>query len=104
MSLDAGVAAFVRANLPPPPARVLEIGAGDGELARALRAGGYDVTAIDPAAADDDVLPVALAELDAPLGSFEAAVAVVSLHHVEPLEPSCAQFFATRRADAMLGS
>ena len=45
------VLAFVRSALPPPPARVLEVGAGDGELAAALLAAGYDVVAIDPAPA-----------------------------------------------------
>ena len=82
--------AFVRANLPEPPARVLEVGAGAGGLARALRAAGYDVLAIDPRSdGDDDVCPVALVDLDEPAGSFAAAVAVVSLHHVDPLEESC---------------
>ena len=81
--------AFVRANLPEPPARVLEVGAGSGGLARALRALGYDVLAIDPKSDSEDVLAVALSELDEPEGSFAAAVAVVSLHHVDPLEESC---------------
>jgi SAM-dependent methyltransferase len=81
--------AFVRANLPEPPARVLEVGAGAGRLARALRATGYDVVAIDPGSDDEDVRSVALADLDEPVGSFAAAVAVVSLHHVDPLEESC---------------
>jgi SAM-dependent methyltransferase len=81
--------AFVRANLPDPPARVLEVGAGAGSLARALRATGYDVLAIDPRSEDEDVRAVALADLDEPAGSFAAAVAVVSLHHVDPLEESC---------------
>jgi len=85
------VLAFVRAALPPPPARVLEVGAGDGELAAALADAGYDVVAIDPAYDGEAVVfPVALLELDEPPASFDAAVAVVSLHHVEPLEPSCA--------------
>jgi len=80
--------AFVRANLPEPPVRLLEIGAGDGELARALAEFGYEVLAIDPDPAGEDVRPVALHELDEPSGTFDAALAVTSLHHVEPLENS----------------
>jgi SAM-dependent methyltransferase len=86
---SADLRAFVRANLPEPPARVLEVGAGDGRLGRALLAAGYDVLAIDPRSESDDVRAVALADLDEPAGSFAAAVAIVSLHHVEPLEDSC---------------
>jgi SAM-dependent methyltransferase len=81
--------AFVRANLPDPPARVLEVGAGDGRLGRALRTVGYDVVAIDPRSEIDDVRAVALADLDEPAASFAAAVAIVSLHHVDPLDESC---------------
>jgi SAM-dependent methyltransferase len=79
----------VRASLPPPPARVLEVGAGDGELAEALTAGGYDVVAIDPASTAANVRAVALHELREPPASFDHAVAVLSLHHVEPLAESC---------------
>jgi SAM-dependent methyltransferase len=100
VSLDVGVAAFVRANLPPPPARILEVGAGGGELARTLRDGGYDVTAIDPASESPDVLRVPLHELDAPAGSFDGAVAVVSLHHVDLLEESCARLAELLRTNA----
>ncbi|MFZ0340788.1 MAG: methyltransferase domain-containing protein [Gaiellaceae bacterium] len=81
--------AFVRANLPDPPARVLEVGAGAGRLAGALRAAGYEVLAIDPEPKSEDVRAVALADLDEPAGAFAAAIAVVSLHHVDPLEESC---------------
>jgi uncharacterized UPF0146 family protein len=82
---------WVRANLPPPPARIVEVGAGEGELARSLRASGYDVTAIDPKSETSDVLPVALIDLPPPAYVYDAAVAVVSLHHVEPLEASIAK-------------
>ena len=79
---------WVRANLPPAPARVLEVGAGDGDLARRLRAHGWYVAAIDPKSHTNDVLPIALADLPPSDEPFDAAVAVVSLHHVEPLEAS----------------
>ena len=80
---------FVLESLPPPPARVLEVGAGDGALAADLRARGYDVLAIDPAATDaPGVEAVALLEVAEPDASFDAALAVRSLHHVEPLPES----------------
>ena len=86
--VDPGVLAFARGALPPAPARVLEIGAGDGELAAALRAQRYAVTAIDPRAEQaEGVEPIAL--IDA-AGTYDAALAIVSLHHVEPLAESCA--------------
>lgn len=46
--------------------------------------------AIDPQSGGPPVQPVALLELAAEPESFEAAVAVVALHHVEPLAESCA--------------
>jgi SAM-dependent methyltransferase len=82
------VEAWVRANLPRAPAQVLEVGAGDGELARRLRAAGYDVSAIDPKSESTDVVSVALVDAPDPPRPFDAAVAVVSLHHVEPLKAS----------------
>ncbi len=86
--LTRDVVAFVRAALPAPPARVLEVGAGKGELAGALRDAGYEVTAIDPAAEPGGIVePRSLIDAE---GSFDAAVSIVALHHVEPLEESCA--------------
>ena len=80
--------AFVMAALPAPPARVLEIGAGRGELAVALKEAGYAITAVDPAAeAGGIVQPCSLLEVR---GSFDVAVSVVALHHIDPLEESCA--------------
>ena len=83
------VLAYVRSALPEPPARVLEIGAGTGELAEALTTLGYAVVAIDPEPTGDRVHAVALHEFEDQAASFDAAVAVLSLHHVEPLDVSC---------------
>src|ERR671930_2172628 len=99
--MTAAVRAYVRSALPPPPARVLEVGAGSGELAAALRAAGYDVVAVDPGGGPG-IVPVPLHELDEPDGSFDAAVAVVSLHHVEPLPLSVDRLAALLRPGARL--
>ena len=85
--ITTDLVAYVRSSLPDPPARVLEIGAGSGELARRLREVGYQVTAIDPSGQPGaGVQPIPLLEVS---GAFDAALAVVSLHHVDPLEQSC---------------
>jgi SAM-dependent methyltransferase len=96
------VDAWVRANLPPSPASILEVGAGDGTLARGLRGDGYQVSAIDPKSESEDVLPVALVDLPDPPRPFDAAVAVVSLHHVEPLAESVDRLAAVMAEGAPL--
>jgi hypothetical protein len=82
-------ATFVLSQLPPPPARVLEVGCGDeGGVTPALLDAGYDVVAIDPRAPEGPpYLRVTLEELDEP-GPFAAAVAGRVLHHVHPLAPA----------------
>jgi SAM-dependent methyltransferase len=76
---------FVLAHVPPAPARVLEVGCGQGELARALVAAGHAVTAIDPEAPPGPPFRrVALEDFREP-GPFDAVVASRSLHHVESL-------------------
>jgi SAM-dependent methyltransferase len=98
--LTADVLAFVRSALPAPPAHVIEVGAGRGELAAELRGAGYEVRAIDPVAEDGSgVERVGLLEVD---GTFDAAVAIVSLHHVEPLEECCAQLATLVRPGGLL--
>jgi SAM-dependent methyltransferase len=87
--LDPSLLGFVFDSLPRAPARVLEVGAGDGALAGAIAAAGYEVVAIDPASDADNVRPVPLEDLSEPPRSFDAAVAVLSMHHVEPLRESC---------------
>jgi SAM-dependent methyltransferase len=100
--VDRALQAYVVASLPPAPARVLEVGAGNGDLAAKLRSAGYDVVAIDPASDGGDVQPVALHEVDEPDGSFDSAVAVLSMHHVEPLEESCQRLGALVRPGGRL--
>jgi SAM-dependent methyltransferase len=76
---------FVAAHLPPAPARVLDVGCGQGALTRELIARGYDAHGIDPEAPDGDAFErVALEDLrvDRP---YDVAIAVVSLHHVADL-------------------
>jgi SAM-dependent methyltransferase len=100
--LDDSLLTFAAGALPQPPARVLEVGAGKGELAAHLAGAGYDIVAIDPASDAPAVRPIALAELDEPPASFDAALAVVSLHHVEPLERSCEHLGSLLRTGAPL--
>jgi SAM-dependent methyltransferase len=59
------------------------------------------VTAIDPKG-EPPVLAVPLLELDAPPRSFDAAVAVVSLHHVVPLGQSLRRLSEVLRHGARL--
>jgi ubiquinone/menaquinone biosynthesis C-methylase UbiE len=79
------VADFILAELPPTPARVLEVGCGGGDLAHALAAVGYDVVATDPEAPDGPIFRRSTIEnLNEP-GHFEAVIASRSLHHVGDL-------------------
>jgi SAM-dependent methyltransferase len=76
---------FVLSQLPSPPARVLEVGCGKGELARALAGEGYDVVAVDPEAPEGSIFRRTTIEAFEEEGSFDAIVASLALHHVEDL-------------------
>lgn len=82
---------WVVAALPPPPARILDAGCGDGALSARLAGLGYQVTSIDAdpdavAAARACGVPAVQADLarytDEP---FDAVVMLLSLHHMHPL-------------------
>ena len=70
---------------------MLEVGCGEGELARAVADAGYVVTAIDPVAPDGEIFRrIRLEELE-PDARFDAAVASASLHHLENLSENLAR-------------
>lgn len=78
---------FSREHLPAPPARVLEIGCGQGELTTTLAVAGYDMLGIDPLAPQGDLFRrVLLEDLEPEEGPFDAVVAVCSLHHMRHLD------------------
>jgi SAM-dependent methyltransferase len=68
-----------------PPARVLEVGCGEGELAYVLTRAGYSVTAIDPRAPEGPIFRRVGIEGFSDPGPFDHVVASLSLHHVEDL-------------------
>lgn len=77
--------AFALSHLPPPPARILEVGCGpDGGVTPALAGAGYDAYAVDPRAPEGERFHrTTLEELeDEP---FDAVVAERVFHHVHPL-------------------
>lgn len=83
--------AFLRRELPKPPATILEVGCGRGVVASELTRLGYTVTPIDPdqravASARRRGAPVVRADiLSYDGGPFDACVCVYSLHHIHPL-------------------
>jgi 2-polyprenyl-3-methyl-5-hydroxy-6-metoxy-1,4-benzoquinol methylase len=93
---------FLAAELPPPPARVLEVGCGHGALAHALAAAGHAVLAIDPEAPGGPIFRRStIEELDEP-ATFDAVVASRSLHHVDDLVVALQKIAALLRPDGVV--
>jgi SAM-dependent methyltransferase len=79
----ASVWPFVHAHLPPPPARVLELGCGPlGGFVPALLSRGYDAVGVDPEAPEGSSFHRMAFEQFTPSGPVDAIVASTSLHHV----------------------
>jgi SAM-dependent methyltransferase len=97
----AGFAGLVRAHVPP-PARVLEVGCGDGGLALALAGAGYAMTAIDPRAPEGAIFRRVRLEELADDGPFDAVVASLSLHHVHDLDAAADRIHALLRPHGLL--
>lgn len=94
---------YLHTALPAPPARVLEIGCADGELALALVADGYDVTAIDPEAPDGPLFHrVRLEDYDGQPAAFDAVVASLAVHHVPDLGGAVAKIARLLRPSGRL--
>src|SRR5688500_6407177 len=73
---------FVLRYLPPPPARVLEIGCGPvGDLTYALAAAGYEIVAVDPVAPEGPLFRRIPFEDFTEPGPFDAIVGSLSMHH-----------------------
>jgi SAM-dependent methyltransferase len=75
---------FIRRQLPPTPARVIELGCGPGggHVPALIRAG-YDATGVDPEAPEGAAYRRVAFEEYRPGASADAVVASVSLHHVD---------------------
>jgi SAM-dependent methyltransferase len=100
---------FFASHLPPAPARILEVGAGDGALAALLVRRGYDVVAIEPdeesaATARERGVQVVDAAFFAcePAGAFDVVTFTRSLHHIHPLPDAIAHAARFLRDDGRL--
>jgi 2-polyprenyl-3-methyl-5-hydroxy-6-metoxy-1,4-benzoquinol methylase len=99
MSRRMNALQFVKTQLPPAPARVLEVGCGNGRLARAVDDLGYRVTAIDPAAPEGAIFQrVALEDFFDPV-EFDAVISTgccTTFPTSVPRYPCCSAFSCPR--------
>ena len=94
--------ALALAELPRPPARVLEVGCGRGELARALSSDSYEIVAIDPDAPEGAIFRRTTLEAVEDEGLFDGAFASLALHHVDDLDVALEKLHSLLRPGAPL--
>jgi SAM-dependent methyltransferase len=97
---------FLRRVLPPAPARILEVGCGDGTMTRALAGAGYEVAGLDESIARPEseagahAARVQWIETDflyyEPDDRYDVVLFTRSLHHISPVDA------ALGRAHALL--
>jgi SAM-dependent methyltransferase len=84
------------------PSRILEIGAGSGELTRQLGAV-HDVLGIDPRAPDEPGFSrITFEAFDAPQRSFDCAVMQRVLHHLPDLDAALDRIAELLRSDGKI--
>ena len=96
------VEGFVLDQIGDPPARVLEVGCGKGDLAHALDRASHSVTAIDPRAPEGSIFRrLGIEEFSEP-GGFDHVVAILWLHHVEDIGGALDKIVSLLRAGGIL--
>jgi SAM-dependent methyltransferase len=73
---------FIARWLPAPPARILDVGCGDGESTGWLRDGGHETLGVDPEAQRGDGFERLRIQDFVAVAPFDAALAIRSFHHV----------------------
>ncbi|CAN5243991.1 hypothetical protein BH20ACT9_BH20ACT9_01730 [soil metagenome] len=82
---EAGTRRFVLAHLPGRPARVLEIGCGEGHLTVAMARAGHRVVGVDPIAPKGGIFRRTTFEAFEDAERFDCVVASLVLHHIPDL-------------------
>jgi 2-polyprenyl-3-methyl-5-hydroxy-6-metoxy-1,4-benzoquinol methylase len=100
-------------ELPPPPRRVMELGCGNGYVARLLRDRGYDVTAVDPSESgiaiarqfESDRLRFHIAstseDLAARFGTFQVVISLEVIEHCLSANEFLSRFAAMLEPDGV---
>jgi SAM-dependent methyltransferase len=77
---------FITSHLPAPPARILEVGCGSGEIVLEIARRGFEVVGIDPDAPHGAPFRRVTLEEFSSSEPFDAVVASRSLHHIGDLQ------------------